>query len=498
MLTITLTAPAWLPFLAFIVAIKLEAFFSRKAAVTVAWVGLAVSAVVALVGSNLPRLPLLTGAIVAGGGVSLLAAVMLTCAAVAVLAGTPRMASSPTGARTAALMAAAAAAAVVVIGARDLLLLVVALETMALAGYALVALGSSRRAAVASTTYFVQGAIAAGFLLFGVGALTVIMGQTRYGFDSGARLPFQLVTTFGAFPTASAALTAMGLTATALVFKAGGFPLHSWVPDAYESADAAPAAFLASVPKTAALVALAVLAASLGFSTPGTPFGLIAAFVAAASVAFGTFAGLKQTDYRRMLGYSSIAQAGFALMGLVVGGPRGVVLVALMASVYALATIGAFAAAEAWRWVQPGWDGSIAGMRGLGTARPLLGVALATVLFSLTGIPPLAGFWGKLTVFAAAIGTGRYLWLAIVGALASVVSFGYYGRVLRAVWLDPSPEPPADDTRSADATAPGGPRPRSMEEQWSTAAVVVSALAVLAVGLAPLIWGSAVLSLFGR
>ena len=481
MTDLLLTAPVWLAFAAFGACLIAETLGAPRTGVVLAWVGLLLAAGAAAWGATADAVGLGMFA-VAGGGTSAIAAVLLACAALAVIAGTSSFGDRASGARTAALMAAGAAAAVTALAARDLLVLVVALETLALVGYALVAAARTRRSAIASTTYFVQGAVAAGLLLFGTGAAIVLTRTTHLDpLRSGAFGPAPLVTT---------AL----LVSVALFFKAGAFPLHSWVPDAYESADPAPAAFLAAVPKTAALVVAATvlpvwLLAGSGVILPG-----LASLVAAASVAFGTLAGLRQRDYRRMLGYSAIAQAGFALMGLTdPTGARGAV--ALMALVYAVATVGAFSAAEALRRAEPAWDGSIAGMAGMSRRYPALAAGLAVSLFSLTGIPPLAGFWGKLGVLTVAVSTGR-IWLAVIGGLASVVSFGYYGRVLRTVWLeDPSSDAGAD-SGAAGSTDAG--RAASRSARPATIVVLLVAAALVVAGLLPLVGGLSAYAFLGN
>jgi NADH-quinone oxidoreductase subunit N len=465
-----LTSPAWLAFAAFAGCLLAETLGSPRAGVVVAWMGLSAAAIAGFLGATLPAIPI-AGLALAGGGTSWIAGVMLACAGAAVFTASESFGDSAAGARTSALMAAGAGAAAVALAARDLLVLVVALETLALAGYALVAAAGTPRAAIASTTYFIQGAVAAGFLLFGTGAAIVLGGTTRLA---------PLVASGG--PSGPLFVTSI-LVAAALLFKAGAFPLHSWVPDAYQNADPGPAAFLASVPKTAALVVAATVMPLLFAVGVGSALPSIAALVAAASVVFGTVAGLRQRDYRRMLGYSAIAQAGFAIMALTEpGGARGAV--ALMALVYAVATVGAFAAAEALRLAEPGWDGSISGMAGLSRRFPALSTGLAVALFSLTGIPPLAGFWGKLGVLTVAVSTGR-VWLAVVGGLASVVSFGYYGRVLRVVWLEePSP-------RSGDAplmTRAGRP---------ATLVVLLVAAILVVTGLLPLVAGIGTFAFLG-
>ncbi len=469
MTLLLVTAPAWLALLAAAACLFAESVGAPRVGVTLAWVGLLIASLSAIWLAVLAPVAV-GGLLVVTRALPVVAAVMLAAAAGAVVVTTGAPDIDAHQSRTAALIAGAAGAAVAAMPTRDLLAVVVALETMALAGYAIVAAGRSRASATASTTYFVQGAVAAGMLMFGAGAAIVMTGTTDVSQIAVA------MKSMSRLALAGPVIAMSGLLALAVVFKAGAFPMHSWVPDAYEASDPGPAAFLASVPKTAALVVLASLAGVLFGG--GALLGTVVALLAAASMVYGSLAGLRQTDYQRLLGYSAITQAGFAITGLTASWSATV----LMALVYAVATLGAFAAAEAVRRTVPAWDGSIAGMAGLSKKRPVLAVALAVCLFSLTGIPPLAGFWGKYAVLTAAFVSGR-LWLVILGGLASVIAFGYYGRVLRAVWLDPAVETaPSDEEPQVQAEVEGSALP-------ATLVVLAAATLVVVTGLLPLVGG---------
>jgi NADH-quinone oxidoreductase subunit N len=271
--------------------------------------------------------------------------------------------------------------------------------------------------------------------------------------------------------TANAAIAAMVLILAAVSFKLAAFPFHSWAPDAYETASAPVAAFLASAPKLAALASGSVLLMGV-FGTQWPRLVPLAAALAVASIVFGNLGALKQVSLRRMLAYSGIAQVGYALVAFASGG-RGQLLI--FGVTYTIAAAGAFIAAEAADG-GPGADGSIASLAGLGATRPVVAASLAVCLLSLTGIPLTAGFWGKVAVFGSATTSGSpYWWLAIVGVLGSVVSFGYYGGVLRVVYLDTT-----DTTGSTDTTE---------RSRLPVTAAVMAAALVLALGVAPLFWG---------
>lgn len=462
--------PLLLAVATFVATLAADAFAARRVVLTTAVAGLALTAAAAAVGAIMPT-SILFGMATAGGATAIVIAVLSALTTLAIAGAWPRLATTPGSGRVAVLLTGGAAAAALAVSAKDLLLVVLGLETLALAGYALISSAQTRRSDTATTTYFVQGALAAGLLLFGTAGVVAISGSTLM---PGLTRVFQ--------QPGNGALTALVLLFGALVFKAGGFPLHSWVPDAYETARPASAAYLAAVPKTTALVVLGTLMLGSGTATRLIP---VAAAVAAASVAFGTIAGLRQTSYRRMLGYSAIAQTGFALTALTAGG-SALPAVTLMALVYSIATFGAFMTAEALS--STSWDGSIRGLAGVGRARPLLSVSLTVCMLSLTGIPLTAGFWGKFLSFSTATAAG-YGWVAAVGVIGSVVSFGYYGAVLRALWLE---DPPQASPTSVVGQADVAP------SVASTAVVATAAFAVLLVGLAPFFLGSGFFAFLGR
>lgn len=390
--------------------------------------------------------------------------------AAAVAGGWRSVTAGDRGGRTSVLAGLAIAGAMLAITASDLVSLFAALEVMALSAYGLVALAGTDRAREASMKYFVQGAVATGFTLVAISILFVA---------GGGQLTYAAVLTVAdGFPR-GALLMAWALVTVGIAFKAGAFPFHSWAPDAYETAGSSSAGLLASVSKGAAVTVMAILVGSRVLSTgigDMTAAGVVA-LIATGSIVFGNVAALRQRSFKRMLAYSGIAQVGYALIGVATGGVWSAVLLIM---VYAPAALAAFLVAEAVEADRPDWDGTIAGMAGLARRRPALAAALAAIMLSLTGVPLLAGFWGKLAVFATAA-TGQWLWLAIVGAVGSVVSFGYYGAVLRTVYMTDSEEP---------AHAAG-------ERRAEPAVVVACALAVVVVlaGVAPLVTGTAVVGI---
>lgn len=416
----------------------------------------------------------LAGSFMSGGFVSNIAGVLFALSAIILAADSPRIARENAG-PVAALVAISAAAAAILAGTRDLVLFVLALETLALCGYAFVASARSKRSDEAAMKYFVQGAVMTGFLLYG---LAVLYGLFGVGFQYGESF-------IGSSPTSGAVLFVLTTLAAAVAFKMSAFPFHWWAPDALETAPAGPAAMLASVPKMAMLVAAPTLFAVL-LAPHASAWGPIFAIMSVASIVFGNLAALRQTNYQRMLAYSGIAQAGYAFAGFVALAnlleDQGAILfpTKLFALTYGLAVVGAFLVAAAVRDHDPDWDGSIAGMAGLASRRPALAFAAAVCLLSLTGIPLTAGFWGKFTVFWMVVGS-EAAWLAVVGFVGSVVSFGYYGAVLRAMYLD-APVVPAVDSEEAS------PADVSVTDPTAARAAFLVSLTVIALGLLPIFW----------
>lgn len=458
-----LLSPMLLAGVAAIAALIADAVATPRRAVATAAVVLGASAVLGAVVAATHRGTLVAGTLAVGGTFAALGAVCGGLGALALVAGSSRLGGQPHGGQTAALVAFSASASMVLVSAYDLAVFVIAIELIALVGYALVASARTPRAQEAAMKYFVQGAVATGLLAYGLAVLFGVFG---------GRLPFpQSAASLANAGPAAAVTTMLALFMAALAFKVGAFPFHSWAPDVYETAPAPVAAFLASAPKLAGLVAIVTLF-DLVFSAQAAQWAPLAAALAVASIVFGNFAALRQVSLRRMLAYSGIAQVGYALVGVAAGVAVGP-FVLLFAVAYALAAFGAFTAAEA-AGEGDAWDGSIAALAGVGRRRPVLSASLAVCLMSLTGLPLTLGFWGKFWVFGGAVSqaAGAYAWLAVVGVLGSVVSFGYYGGVLRALYLDEAPAIPEG------AEQPG--------RQAATGVVTAIAIALLAGGILPL------------
>lgn len=379
----------------------------------------------------------------------------------------------------AALVAIGAATGQVLLGASDVVILFVALELLALVAYALVASAGNDRSDEAAARYFVQGSVATGLAVLGLAVLV--------GLSAGASGYAELGTTLGAIAPGAALLGGM-LLVSAMAFKLGAFPFHSWVPDAYETAPAGAAAFLSASAKAAAIGGFTLLLVRLTTIDAFLPVSAAVSIIAAASILFGNLAALRQTSIGRMLGYSAIAQAGYALVGASASplASESVSSVFLFSATYAVGAATAFLVLEYFTTVEPAWDGSIEGLAGFATKHPAASGALSVALLSMTGIPLTAGFWGKFFVFYGAAQNGL-VWLVIIGLIGSAISFGYYGRVIRSLYIDA-----AADSEDAEDAQGSGPSVRG--RTWPS---VVGAAVVLIAGVAPLVWGlSLVYALF--
>ena len=329
-----------------------------------------------------------------------------------------------------------ALSAVVLLGAAaDLVTLYLGIDFLGIAAYALAGFAKrDARSSEAGIKYFLVGAVSSAIMLYGMSLLYGLAGSTNLT-TIARRL------TAGADPTA---LAAAMLLLVGLGFKVALVPFHMWCPDAYEGAPTPITAFLSVAPKAGGFAALLRL---FLHALPALPWGPALATLAGLTMTLGNFLAIPQTNIKRMLAYSSIAQAGYILIGLCVAAPssEGVplasfgapsVLFYLMA--YLLMNLGAFAVVIA-VGNHLGSD-QISDYAGLIRRSPFLASALALFFLSLAGVPPLVGFFAKLLVFASAI-EAHYYSLAIIGVLNSVVSIYYYFNVVRLMFLQPAPSP---------------------------------------------------------
>jgi NADH-quinone oxidoreductase subunit N len=309
------------------------------------------------------------------------------------------------------------------ISANDLIALYLGLELMSLALYVVAASNRDNvRSTEAGLKYFVLGALSSGMLLYGASLVYGFTGTISFAGiakvagQGGLGLIFGLVFLFVGF-----------------CFKISAVPFHMWTPDVYEGAPTPVTAFFAAAPKVAG-IAMFVRATIVAFPGITHQWQQIVVFVAIASMVLGSFAAIGQRNIKRLLAYSSIGHMGFALVGLAAGTADGVQGVLIYMSVYVAMTLGAFAAVLSMRR-----DGklveTISDLAGLARTNPGMAFFLAALMFSLAGIPPLAGFFAKFYVFLAAIKAGLYV-LAVIGVLASVVGAYYYLAIVKLMYFD--------------------------------------------------------------
>ena len=316
----------------------------------------------------------------------------------------------------------------VMVSANDLLTLYIGLELAALPSYVLAAFNrSDHRSAEAGLKYFVLGALASGILLYGVTLIYGFAGSTQFDVIAGV-VGNQTERSVGL-------LFGIVFILAGLAFKVSAVPFHMWTPDVYEGAPTPVAAFFSAAPKAAAL---GLMARVLVVAFPGAvaaDWQQILIFIAIASMVLGAVAAVGQTNIKRLLAYSSIANVGFALVGLTPGTPAGISALLFYISVYVAMTLGSFLVVLQLRRPDGSPVEAMADLAGLSKTQPKLAAALAIFMFSLAGIPPLLGFWPKFAVFQAAIDSGLIV-LAVIGFVASVVAAFYYLRLIKIMYFD--------------------------------------------------------------
>lgn len=318
------------------------------------------------------------------------------------------------------------------ISANNLLSLYVGLELQSLSLYVLAAFRrESAFSAEAGLKYFVLGALSSGMLLFGASLIYGFAGGT--GFEQIAAA----VAKGGAGLSPGLAIGLVFVIA-GLAFKISAAPFHMWTPDVYQGAPTAVTALFAIVPKVAAM-ALLIRLLSGPFAGLESDWMPVLYFLSVASMVVGAFAAVAQRDIKRLMAYSSIGNMGYALVGLIAGGAAGVGSVMVYLVIYMAMTAGAFAVILRMR--RGGLAVSeISDLSGLSRTAPALAWAMAILMFSMSGIPPMAGFFGKFMIFKAAIDAGYY-GLAVIGVLTSVVAAFYYLRIIKVMFFDDAAEP---------------------------------------------------------
>ncbi len=341
--------------------------------------------------------------------------------------------------------------------ARDLMVLFLGLELMSISLYVLAGYArSDAKSNEASLKYFLLGAFATGFFLYGISLVYGATGTTNLA---------TILSNFSSIENSPLLWVGAALILIGLSFKISAVPFHMWVPDVYEGSPTTVSGFMSTGSKAAAFAALVIL---FSYSVhPSWQLQTVIAYLAAFTMVLGNLIALVQQNIKRMLAYSSIAHAGYALVGIAAANTLGRTGVLYYMLAYTFMQIGAFGVVS----VLENKEGrylNISDYQGLSQRHPFIAALMALFMFSLAGIPPFAGFFGKYYLFASAI-SANMTWLAVVGVLASVVSVYFYINVVVNMYFKDSPEESA---------------PAAISRLGATA-LVIAALAVLELGITP-------------
>jgi NADH-quinone oxidoreductase subunit N len=311
------------------------------------------------------------------------------------------------------------------VSSNDLMSLYVGLELQSLALYVVAAMKrSDAKATEAGLKYFVLGALSSGMLLYGASLVYGFTGQTQLD---------KIVGMIVLEERSIGLIFGMVFLLAGVAFKISAVPFHMWTPDVYEGAPTPVTAFFASAPKVAAM-ALFIRVVTVSFEPITQDWQQIVIFLSIASMVLAAFAAIGQNNLKRLLAYSSIGHVGFALVGLSAGTAVGVEGVAVYMAIYIAMTIGIFACILSLK-TDSGFVERIDELAGLAQRRPFVAAIIAILMFSLIGLPPLAGFFAKWQVFLAAIEAQLFI-LAVIGVLASAVSAFYYLRIIKVMYFD--------------------------------------------------------------
>ncbi|KPJ60374.1 MAG: hypothetical protein AMJ46_07205 [Latescibacteria bacterium DG_63] len=324
------------------------------------------------------------------------------------------------------LLLFATSGAMLMASAVDLIVFFLGLEILSVSLYVLSGFFRERTVSIeAAVKYFVLGAFASGFFLYGIALFYGAAGSTQYG-------AMQLMLTSGGRPPGILVYAASGLLLVGLCFKLGSVPFHMWVPDVYEGAPTSITGYMSVISKAAAFAAFVRI-----FGTSLAPIQIdlsrVLWVLAVATMTLGNLVAISQTNIKRMLAYSSIAHAGYLLVALTAGGKAGYSSILFYTLAYAFMTLGAFGIVALLRRKE-GEALEILSYSGLSVRYPLLAGAMALFMVSLAGIPPTGGFFAKFYVFSAAVGAG-YVDLAVIGVLNSLVSVYFYMRIVFLMYM---------------------------------------------------------------
>lgn len=425
-------------------AVVIGAWAGDRSAGALAW--LAALALVAAGAFGLvydPASPqaLFGGALVADGFANFAKALIAFSAAATLLLGADSFARGDERRfEFAPMIALAVLGMFIMVSARDLITLYVGVELQSLAAYVLAAWRrDDARSSEAGLKYFVLSAISSGLLLYGASFVYGFTGSVHFDAIAAAAGEGGIGLVFG-----------LVLMVCAIGFKMSAAPFHMWTPDVYEGAPTPITAFFAAAPKVAAVALMARLLYE-PFAELTEQWRQVIVALAAISMTWGAIAALVQNNLKRLMAYSSINNMGFALMALAAGDAGGASAALLFMAIYLPSTIGVFALILAMRREGRPAE-TMDDLSGLASRKPWMAALFTLLMFSLAGVPPLAGFFGKYATFIAAIEAGLVP-LAVVGGIAAVISAGYYLRIVAALWFRPAAAPLQGASGTIVATA---------------------------------------------
>ena len=410
------------------IALLMFSVFTRDTTRTVTWASVGALAIAAVLVISQPPEPvtLFDRAFIADGFARFMKVVVLLASALALTMSQDYLRGAKIDiAEFPILVLLATTGMMLMVSANDLISLYLALELQSLSLYVIAAIRrDSLRSSEAGLKYFVLGALASGFLLYGSSLI--------YGFTGN--------TSFEAIAlTAQAEGASLGLifglvfVLTGLAFKVSAVPFHMWQPDVYEGSPT-PATALFSAAAKAAAIGLLVRVLMSAVPALAAEWQQIIIAVAIASMALGAFAAIGQRNIKRLMAYSSIGHVGYMFVGLSASSQQGTQAVLVYLAIYVAMTLGTFACILSMRRAEGMVEG-IDDLAGLSKNQPMVAFLLAMLMFSMAGIPPLAGFFAKFYVFAAAVNAGL-AWLAVVGVVASVIAAYYYLRIVKVMYFD--------------------------------------------------------------
>ena len=343
-------------------------------------------------------------------------------------------------------------------GAKDLFIIFLGLEIMSVSFYALAGLNRSRlKANEASLKYFLLGAFATGFIVYGIALI--------FGSANTTSIP-QIVGRLGELSHSLLFIAGVLLFLIGFSFKMAAFPFHMWVPDVYEGSATTVAGFFSTAGKTAAFAAVIVTLGPIFIYGNTNIFEPYLAVLAVASMLYGSIVAIAQNNIKRMLAYSSIAHAGYLMIGLASGNYEGIAGIIFYLTAYTFMNLGAFGIVAIIEGKEE-TNLTFESYAGLSKRQPFLAAMLAIFMFSLAGIPPFAGFFGKYYIFIAAI-KSDLTWLAIVGVIASLIGVYFYLRVIVIMYFKET---------EVDLTV--------QKSNYGLLSVVISVILVIIIGIAP-------------